>query len=242
VAPGAGQLILLLRQDTKESLFYCPSCGTAWKEHPGDSLDSLDPLEELAPFGVRLPTEEEAQSLEIGTLEKIPYEDWDSDLDEVLGVATWSEVRRLREEIEELVAYPKYECRVAKSAATLKSKLVELDAEGDTLPGARAWAVVYEALGDLENAVAFWQRHLAYVEKLYAMGKVNSGGIGARDLAQACEQLALTLWDANRNDQAVAMYTRFRDIAKNAELSLFDEQCEKTLLEMLTDTLPTASS
>ena len=151
-------------------------------------------------------------------------------------------MRLLREEIEELVAYPKYECRVAKSAATLKSKLLELDADGDTLPGARAWAVAYEALGDLENSVAFWQRHLAYVENLYAMGKVKSGGIGAKDLAQACEQLALTLWDANRNDQAVAMYTRFRDIGENAGLALFDEQCEKTLQKMQTDRLPSASS
>ncbi len=104
------------------------------------------------------------------------------------------------------------------------------------MPGAKGWAVVTESLGELEASVTYWERHLSYIEKLFAMGKVKSGGIDAEDLAKAIEQLALTLWEANRNEQAVRMYEQYRDIAKDQGLSCFDAAAEKTIEGMRADT------
>ena len=60
---GSGAVIILEARKSRTLVFYCPSCGVAWPSPPGRRIDTIFTLEEVAPQGVSLPSEEGLDSL-----------------------------------------------------------------------------------------------------------------------------------------------------------------------------------
>lgn len=57
---GPGEFVLLgVRAEPGRTVFYCPSCGSAWDRLEGVESEDPRPLQEVAPVGVRYPTNEE---------------------------------------------------------------------------------------------------------------------------------------------------------------------------------------
>lgn len=80
VCPGAGY-VLALRTDDGRSLFYCPSCGTAWPAVPDPKrVDTVARLADLAPHGVYALTREEVAGLGLKVVEVLARTDVDAEL------------------------------------------------------------------------------------------------------------------------------------------------------------------
>jgi len=76
-------VLVLVRLDEDEFVYFCPGCETAWPDAPVfPVLDQVHSLDELAPKGVRLPTKIETLELESKT--PVRYDTWREELDRVL--------------------------------------------------------------------------------------------------------------------------------------------------------------
>ena len=82
VCPGFGEVVVLTSKLDSTVVYYCPACGTAWKQAPApDRLDEVSSLNDLAPGGVRLATKDEIDRLGLGVIATEP--DSYSTLDEI---------------------------------------------------------------------------------------------------------------------------------------------------------------
>src|SRR3954470_22132096 len=77
-------IVLVVRPPRERQIVWCPMCELSWDAPPeANMVDELNRLLDLAPSGVRLPTEEDLQGVPgIGT---VPYAQWASEIDQVLG-------------------------------------------------------------------------------------------------------------------------------------------------------------
>jgi len=86
VCPGAGAVLALQAADSTP-VFYCPSCGTAWREVPDPTrIDSVDRLARLAPNGVRALTREEVARAGLQIVEVLKASEIDDELRQALDV------------------------------------------------------------------------------------------------------------------------------------------------------------
>jgi hypothetical protein len=69
-------VVVLLRADSGEPVYFCAACGCAWDEIP-EAVDSVQSLAELAPSGVRLPTARDLEAHGVGTLGNIEVDERD---------------------------------------------------------------------------------------------------------------------------------------------------------------------
>lgn len=82
--PGAGNVLALLATHAS-AIFYCSSCGTAWREVPNPMrLDSVERLADLAPSGVRALTREEVTASGLEIVEVLKTSEVDDELRRLL--------------------------------------------------------------------------------------------------------------------------------------------------------------
>ena len=62
VCPGSGDLIVLISRVDARPVYFCPMCETAWPDPL--TFDTIQGPHELAPYGVRLPSQEDLDALE----------------------------------------------------------------------------------------------------------------------------------------------------------------------------------
>ncbi len=85
VDPGFGQVVVLARRDQRTLVYFCPACGTAWRDPPGDEVNDVNELAELAPAGVELPSMQDLRNSGMADrVDEVSYSDWEGDLDEIL--------------------------------------------------------------------------------------------------------------------------------------------------------------
>jgi hypothetical protein len=88
VCSVSGAILVFISISTGQPVFYCPSCGTAWRKPPEPHrLDEINSLQEVAPEGVRLPSKEELSKFSLGSLTPLDYQDWAGQLFSVLHVS-----------------------------------------------------------------------------------------------------------------------------------------------------------
>ena len=83
VCPGFGPVLALALEGRADLVFFCPACEGAWVTPPGKNLDEVNRLEELAPGGVRLPTDAEVSHLRTAT--RVDAAPWGSRADRAAG-------------------------------------------------------------------------------------------------------------------------------------------------------------
>lgn len=53
MCPGFGEVVVLINKKTRNLVYYCPACCTAWESIPEpDRIDQVLTLKEIAPDGV----------------------------------------------------------------------------------------------------------------------------------------------------------------------------------------------
>ncbi len=55
VCPGSCEVVCLRPRATAKLCFFCWLCGCAWHSPPGDTLDEINSIEQLAPTGFDFP-------------------------------------------------------------------------------------------------------------------------------------------------------------------------------------------
>jgi hypothetical protein len=76
----AGDALFAKDAQSGKLFFFCPSCGVAWPRPPEPyRVDSIDPVESLAPAGIVMPTRDEirAASLEHLIQAEVADGSWD---------------------------------------------------------------------------------------------------------------------------------------------------------------------
>ena len=76
---SSGLLLVIISTAFGDAVFYCPACETAWDDLPR-SLERVQSLTELAPLGAGFATKEEAESVSVGGIVPVAYEEWANNL------------------------------------------------------------------------------------------------------------------------------------------------------------------
>ena len=84
--PGSGDVIVLHAIHSNRAVFYCPACQTAWECPPNShELNEVRGLDEVAPLGIRLPTEEEVANLKLIGISAVDFGRWASAIKEIIN-------------------------------------------------------------------------------------------------------------------------------------------------------------
>jgi hypothetical protein len=85
---GDAYLICLKSRASSDLLLFCPGCGCAFREPPGNEMNEIKGLDEIAPAGVVLPSWHEVKRSGWANVQQFGPE-WTSwieeDLEDVLG-------------------------------------------------------------------------------------------------------------------------------------------------------------
>lgn len=73
VEPGASYVIVLKRRLGGGLVYCCFACGCAWENPPGERIDSINALPDLAPEGVELLTRAEGRALGLEELDDFAH-------------------------------------------------------------------------------------------------------------------------------------------------------------------------
>lgn len=84
VCPGFESVLVLVSQSDGSPVFWCPMCSLAWHSVPGDEVNELNEIWDVAAEGVRLPTLEDLRAMVL-PLDEVPYSVWADEVDEVLA-------------------------------------------------------------------------------------------------------------------------------------------------------------
>jgi hypothetical protein len=82
VCPGFGAVLALGVVGEHRLVYFCPACEGAWLVPPGPGLDRVNRVSELAPQGVRRPSQDESAKLR-GAVE-VDVDAWADELHELL--------------------------------------------------------------------------------------------------------------------------------------------------------------
>ena len=87
VCADSGAVLIFCSKASSELVFYCPLCGVAWSSPPIDRrLDEIHSLEQVAPSGISLPSEDDLVDLKrTRTVNEVEYREWQEDLEPYLA-------------------------------------------------------------------------------------------------------------------------------------------------------------
>ena len=75
ICADSGALLCLKEIESGRLLFFCPTCGVAWRGPDYWPIGEILRVEDLAPKGVTLPTSSEALNSRFAVVE-VPFDEW----------------------------------------------------------------------------------------------------------------------------------------------------------------------
>jgi len=77
VCADSGTLLYVWSLGASHVILFCPLCEVAWSEPPGESkVDTVTSLDEMAPQGIRLPSEDEVEQSGMSPRLEVEREEW----------------------------------------------------------------------------------------------------------------------------------------------------------------------
>jgi hypothetical protein len=77
VCADSGTLLYVWSHATRRVVLFCPLCEVAWIEPPDENrVDTVSSLDEIAPQGIRLPSENEVQRSGISPRVEVEKAEW----------------------------------------------------------------------------------------------------------------------------------------------------------------------
>ena len=77
VCADSGTLLYVWSLAGSRVILFCPLCEVAWGEPPGESqVETITSLDEMAPEGIRLPSEDEVEQSGMSPQLEVEKEEW----------------------------------------------------------------------------------------------------------------------------------------------------------------------